>query len=437
MKRKIFKLLVALVLVASFVRSLSLAAGESLPDVVAKPGWDDLPPVTVDASTTWPWWRGPTHDGVSAAGQEPVLAWGEQTNLLWRAELPGSGHGSPCILGGRIYLAAGDTKESVIWVLAFDQASGKKLWQTEVYRGALPTKNKNNSLASSTLACDGERLFFPYQTDREVRLAALTLDGKVAWDRSYGAYQSVQGFCASPAIWHSAVVLAVEGKANQQLTALHRKTGELVWRCGRMVDGESYASPTVARIAGRDQVVVAGCNRTRSYDAMTGAALWDCAGPAATCVATAAFNADTVFVAGGYPQRALLAIRTDGSGDVTATHLRWKDDQKCCYIPSLLYRDGLLYELIDKGLLRCYDAEKGTLDWEYDLKAAFYSSPVLVGDRIYLFDQTGKGYVFKAGRQCELLATNDLAPGVYATPVFLNNRMYLRTLKALYCFGTP
>lgn len=420
--------------------SLGLSAGDVLPDVVAKPGWDDLPPIKVDAASEWPWWRGPGCNGLAAPGQEPVLAWGEQTNLRWRTELPRIGHGSPCLRGGCIYVAAGEAKEGVIWVLAFDQASGKKLWQTEVYRGAIPKMHADNSPASATIACDGERLFFPYQTKSEARMAALDLTGKVVWNFSYGPYESIQGFSSSPALYHSAVLLAVDGKENKQITALHRKTGAVVWRSSRVAERESYTPPLVAHIAGRDQVVVSGPARTRSHDPMTGTPLWDCEGPATTCAASVAFSRDTVFVLGGYPKRSLLAIRADGSGDVTASHVTWKegnDNKKVGYIPSPLYHDGLLYEMVDKGIFRCYDAVSGTLAWEYDLKAPFYSSPVLVGSRLYVFDQKGKGHVFKAGRQCELLATNELSSGVYATPVFLGNRMYLRTLTALYCFGAP
>lgn len=417
---------------------LRLSAADTVTDVPAKAGWDDLPPITADAATEWPWWRGVTRDGHAAPGQDPVTAWGEQSNVLWKTPLDGVGHGTPCIRAGRMYLAAGDRKAGTIWVAAFDQADGKKLWQTEVYQGAMPKAHKDNSPASATIACDGERLFFPFQAEKEVRMVALDLEGKVLWQFNYGPYQTVQGHSASAALYHSAVLLAVDGKENKQITALHRKTGELVWRHTRKADGESYASPVVATIAGRDQVVVAGPTRTRSHDPMTGLPLWDCDGPAPTCASTPSFSADHVFVCGGYPKRSLLAIRADGSGDVTATHLAWKDgekDKKAGYIPSTLHHDGLLYEMIDSGLFRCYDAVKGTVVWEHDTKAPFYSSPVLVGNRIFIFDQKGKGWIFSAGRTGKLETVNDLPSGAYATPVFLGSRMYLRTLNALYCFG--
>jgi len=189
-------------------------------------------------------------------------------------------------------------------------------------------------------------------------------------------------------------------------------------------------------VAGRVQVVVIGGKKTSSYDPANGALLWRCDGPADYCAATVAFDKDTVYATGGYPQKGLLAIRADGSGDVTKTHLRWKSDRKAGYVPSPLLHKGLLYAVSDKGLMRCYDTTKGNVVWEHAAKAPFYSSPVLVGDRIYVFDREGKGYVLKTGRQFALLATNELPAGAFATPVILDGRIYLRTLKDFYCLGT-
>jgi outer membrane protein assembly factor BamB len=198
---------------------------------------------------------------------------------------------------------------------------------------------------------------------------------------------------------------------------------------------ESYASPLVARVAGRDQLLLIGGERTRSYDPNTGRLLWDCEGPADFCAATAAVNEDTVFATAGYPQKGLYAIRADGNGDVSRSHLRWKSDKKAGYVPSPVCHGGLLYAVSDTGLMRCYDPSSGRVLWERDFKAPFYSSPVIVGDRIYVFDRKGGGYVMKTGRQAALLATNALPHGMFATPVILGGRIYLRTLGDFFCVG--
>jgi len=388
------------------------------------------------SANDWPWWRGPGLNNHAAADQNPPLQWSETENVLWRVDLAGEGHATPCVLGNRIFLPAGDAKTKSIWLLCLDRATGKTLWQAEVYQGPFPKIHANNSPASATPACDGIRVYFPYQGEKAVRMAALDLAGNVLWNKTVGAYKSIQGYSASPALYKSWVIAPVDGSLGNHLAALRRDTGEVAWRTPLPKGLENYASPLAVHVAGRDQVVVIGGKKTSSYDPANGALLWRCDGPADYCAATVAFDKDTVYATGGYPQKGLLAIRADGSGDVTKTHLRWKSDRKAGYVPSPLLHKGLLYAVSDKGLMRCYDTTKGNVVWEHAAKAPFYSSPVLVGDRIYVFDREGKGYVLKTGRQFALLATNELPAGAFATPVILDGRIYLRTLKDFYCLGT-
>ena len=285
-------------------------------------------------------------------------------------------------------------------------------------------------------ACDGQRVYFPYQTPDSVCLAALNLDGKVVWNKPVGPYKSIQGYSASPVLYQSLVIVPVDGGLGNTLFALNRQSGEVAWKSPLPEGRESYASALVGRVAGRDQLVMVGGKQTTSYDPSSGKRLWECDGPAEFCVAVVAFGPDVVYATGGYPQKALLAIRADGSGNVTKTHVLWQSDKKAGYVPSPLLINNSLYAVSDNGLMRCYDAGDGKVIWENDFKAPFYSSPVAVGDRIYVFDRKGKGYVMKAGRQFELLATNELPDGAFATPVFIGGRIYLRTLSGLFCLGT-
>jgi outer membrane protein assembly factor BamB len=415
---------------------LAVAAAEEAPDVASIEGWDDLPPAAAGADD-WPWWRGPTLDNHAATGQKPPLTWSEKENVLWRVALPGRGHASPCIVGNRIFVTAADLEQQSIFLLCLDRETGSTLWKSEIFRGPLPEIHSDNSHASATPACDGERVFVPYQTSNEVYLAAVDFAGTVVWRRPVAPYKSIQGHSSSPALHKSAVIVPADGSEGNKLTALHRKTGAVIWRASLTKSLESYASPLVMRVAGRDQAIVIGGIRTHSFDPDSGKLLWECEGPATYCAATAAFNEDTVFATGGYPEKCLLAIRADGTGDVTQTHLRWKSDSKAGYVPSPLLHAGSIYAVSDSGLMRCYDAASGRVVWEQALRAPFYSSPVLAGDRIYVFDRKGTGYVVKPGRQFDLLTMNKLSSGVFATPVILGDRIYLRTLGDFYCLGSP
>ncbi len=389
----------------------------------------------VAAPDDWPWWRGPKGGNVCVASQNPPMKWSETENILWQVELPGAGHATPCIYGNRIFLPWGDKKQQTIRMLCLNFKTGEKIWQREVYQGEMPKIHGNNSHASSMPAFDSEKIYFPYQTDKEVRMVALDREGEIVWDELLSPYTSIQGFSASPAFYRSAVIVATDGKENNKLTALHRKTGQVIWQTDVPADHESYASAIVVRVANRQQVILVGPDHIRSYDPDTGNHLWEFDGPAQCYVAVAAADDKMIFATGGFPDKALLAIRADGSGNVTDTHLVWTSDDKAGYVPSPLLHDGLLYAVNDKGLFRCYDAANGDILWDEQLDGNFYSSPVLVADRIYVFNRTGKGFVLKAGKKYELLAENELPHGVFATPVICRGRIFLRTLKTFYCLA--
>ena len=414
-----------------------LAQEGGLPDIAPKAGWDTLLPIKV-SSADWPWWRGPNLDNIAPAGQKPPVAWGADSNILWRVRVPGVGHSSPCIVNDRIYITSGEKTpaQSTAWLFCLERATGKTVWQTELYKGPTPRMHPDNAQASATPACDGARVFVPFQSNTSIVMAAVGVDGTLLWKKTIAPYNTIQGFSASPTFYKSAVIIPVEGPRGCYLAALHRATGEVVWRKALRAVGEGYAPAVVAHVCGRDQLLQLGGTFTRGCDPETGALLWECEGPALkVCVATAVFDKDTIYATGGYPNRKLMAVRADGTGDVTKSHMTWFSDAKVGYVPSPVLLDGLLYAVADQGLMRCYNAADGKVLWEQDFKAPFYSSPTLVGNSIYAFDRKGKGYIVPCGRTAGAIVTNELTSGVFATPVMLEGRLYLRTLGDFYCIG--
>ena len=419
--------------------ALGLAGGAwaqegGFPDVAPKAGWDTLPPAKA-AEGDWPWWRGPNRDNLAPAGQKPPVAWGAGSNILWQVRLPGLGHSSPCLVGDRIYVTSGDLAQGAVWLFCLERDTGKTVWQAEVYKGPVAKQHADNSLASATPACDGERVFVPYQSDQAVGMVAVGLDGKVLWSKTVLPYKTIQGYSASPTFYKSALIVPIEGSGGSRMVALHRATGEVVWRTTLRTVKESYASALVARVAGRDQLLLIGGESTRGYDPENGALLWECEGPSTYCGATPVVGAGVVYATAGWPKRALLAIRADGTGDVTKSHVAWSSDAKAGYVPSPVLREGLLYAVNDQGLMRCYDAADGKVLWEQDFQVPVYSSPTVAGDKVYVFDRKGKGYVLPTGRTAGAVATSELPSGVFATPVILGGRIYLRTLGDFYCIG--
>ena len=395
--------------------------------------WDDLPTIQ-PGPDDWPCWRGPKLDNCAAEPQDPPVRWSQTENVVWKTEVPGLGYGSPSLWGKHIFLVTADNAAQVQYLLCYDRPSGKKLWQTEVHRGGFMHQHPKGMQANSTPACDGQRVFVTFMVQGGIWLTALDLDGKILWQKMASPFKSQHGYGASPVIYKSLVIVPADNPGTNWLTALRRDTGEVAWRVRRM-DYQSYASPIVARVCGRDQLVIIGPKEVSSYDPNTGKRLWYCDGPAKEDVTTPAYDAERIYAAGGYPERNLLCIRADGSGDVTATHVVWQLKIPVANVPSPLCHDGLLYMVNDGGLLFCFEASSGKKLWTQQLDGAFSSSPVLAGGNIYLPNEAGVTYVFKYGREFQPVATNDLGDGGFASPVICGSRIYLRTRHSLYCLG--
>jgi len=399
--------------------------------------WDDLAPVR-PALQDWPWWRGPNSDNIAAGLQAPPVRWTATENVLWKADVPGRGYGSPCLWGNRLFLPTADDQAQVQYVLCYDCGTGQKLWQTEVHRGGFMRINPKNSHASSTPACDGERVFMPFMVQGGIWLTALDFGGKIVWQKKLGAFQSMHGFAASPVFYRSLVIVAVDSVKGSYIAALHRRTGATVWRIDRPdYRLGTYASPAVGRIGGRDQLLIQGPYKVFSYDPATGGLLWTCDGPNESTCSTVSFDERFVYASAGYPKRNLLCIRGDGRGDVTKTHIVWTKEGGAAYVPALLLAGGLLYMVEDEGKATCFEAGAGKVVWETRLRGAFSSSPVLAGGHIYITNEAGVMFVFKPGRAFELVAASDLADGGFATPVISGGRLYLRTFRCLYGLGSP
>jgi len=424
--------LVSGVVVCAF-RLAALGAGSG--PVSASPAWDDLPPVR-PAADDWPWWCGPNRDNIGAPGQTPPVRWSDTENVLWKADVPGRGHGSPCLWGDRIFLPTADDQAEVQSLLCYDRRTGRKRWQTELHRKGFMRLHPKNSHASATPACDGQLVFIPFVIQDAIWLSALDLEGKIIWQRRLGDFRSMHGFAASPLVYHALVIVAADNLNKSFLAAVHRRTGEVIWKTWRPdYRLGTYASPTVGRVAGRDQLLLHGPMKVFSYDPVTGKELWSCNGPSESSSSTITFGGDLVFSSVGFPQRNMLCIRADGSGDVTPTHVVWSKKGKMPYVPSLLLADGLLTMVADEGDVFCFEAATGKSVWAAKLEGVFSASPVLAGGQVYAVNEKGVTFVFRTGRKFQLIGQNDLADGGFATPVICGSRIYLRTLHRLYCLG--
>ena len=392
---------------------------------------------TVDPATDWPAWRGPTRDGIAAPGQTPPVQWSETENILWKVPIPGRGHGSPTVVGNRIYLATADPDKRNQYVLCLDRGNGKLVWQTEVHNGqADPGKQSNSSAASSTVACDGTRLFINFLNAGAVHTTALDLDGKVLWQRKICDYVTHQGFASSPVLHESLVVVSADHRGGGAIAGLDRNTGQIIWAVSRP-QLPNYTSPSIVQANGRTQMVLAGCNLITSLDPATGRKLWELNGSTEECVGSVVTDGVRVFAGGGYPKNHTVAVVADGSGQIA-----WQNTARV-YVPSMIAKAGHLYAVMDAGVAACWKSDTGEEMWKERLGGDFFTSPVMVGDRMYASNAVGKTFVFEATpRNFKLLAQNQLGDEAYASPTICGSRIYLRIAKRgenrqefLYCVG--
>jgi hypothetical protein len=290
-------------------------------------------------------------------------------------------------------------------------------------------KSIKNSYASASAACDGHRVFYPWIADDALWLAAVNLDGDLLWKKKVAPFTSEHGYASSPCLYKSLVIVSSDNPGPSYLTALNRKSGEIVWQVTRSTGG-SYGTPVIASLSGRDQLLLSGQNSVVSYDPVDGSVWWKCEGPGLSTIGTVAWWGDLAYATCGAPPMiaGVMAIRAD-SGRVA-----WQADAMA-NVPSPLVVGDRLLVTEDRGIVVCFSAQSGEELWKERLGGNFSASPVLAGDLVYLPNEAGRMFVFRAGPQFELIAEVDLADGGFASPVIVGGRIYLRTNHHLYCIG--
>jgi len=393
---------------------------------------------TVLSKHDWPWWRGHNSNGIAESDQRPPKRWSETENILWKSPVPGRGHGSPTVLGDQVFLATADYENEVQSVICYDRLTGKRLWRTDVHRGGFPEGgNKKSNLGSSTVASDGQHLFVNFLNDGAVYTTALNREGTQLWQTKISDFVIHQGFGSSPAIYDSLVIVSADNKGGGALVALDRSKGSIVWKQERPKKA-NYTSPIILHAAGREQLLLTGCDLVSSFDPLSGAKLWEIEGSTTECVTSIVTDGQLVFTSGGYPKQHVAAVLADGSGKIA-----WENSIRV-YVPSMLVREGHIFLVTDAGIARCWKSQTGEEVWKGRLGGTFSASPVLVGELIFATNEDGTTFIFRADTEkFELIAENKLGEDVLATPTICDSRIYMRVAQKegnvrrelLYCIA--
>jgi outer membrane protein assembly factor BamB len=386
----------------------------------------------------WPGWRGPRADG-TVTDKGFALTWSATENVKWKTELPGTGHSSPAVSKGKVFVAGCVEKDKTRVLYCLDRATGKILWERAAVMSDLEKKHIENSWASSTPAADGERVYITFLDKPQMRVYCYDYAGNKLWEKNPGEFHSVHGFCSPPTLYKDLVIVNGDQDAPKGQTAfivaLDRKTGEEKWRADRPNKLRSYCPPVVIDVAGKKQLVLTGSKCVASYDPETGKQNWIIDGPTEQFVSSMVMHDGVLLLTAGFPDHWVMAIDPSGRGNVTKTHVLWSKPKEGGYVPSPVAHAGKLFLVDDQGVASAWDVKTGKRYWQERLGKGHHASAVAADGRVYFVADDGVTYVVKAGEEFDLLAKNVLGERVFASPAFSDGDIFLRGAKHLWCIA--
>jgi len=409
----------------------------------------------------WPQFRGPGGQGHSS-GQGVPLEWSESRNVVWKTPVPGLGWSSPVVAGGRVWLttATEDPRQQdriSLRVLAFDAETGREIVNVEVFRIRGPLLNPKNSHASPTPIvenggendAEGGRVYVHFGMNGT---AALTTSGEIVW-KTRLPYASQHGSGGSPALYGDLLIVSCDGFDAAYVVALDKRTGKTRWRTFRRRPfSQAYTTPLAIRVGDRDQIVSIGAFRTTAYDPGTGKEIWRVSYPVGeedgfSNVPQPVYGHGLVFIATGFQVPVLIAVRVggegidgkemNGEGDLTHTGIAWTLRRGVPYTSSPLLVGDELYIVSDIGVATALDARTGTVHWQQRLGGNFSASPVYADGRIYFQNESGVTTVIAPGKEFRKLATNMLDGWTFASMAVSNGAIYMRSDSSLYRIEGP
>ena len=389
----------------------------------------EIAPSLAEFQTNWPRFRGWDASGASAQTNTG-------TNLLWQSAIPLPGHSSPVVWGDRVFISGGtDAKREVYCYHATD---GKLLWQRAIENvpGSPPKTSgvpEDTTYAAPTMAADGRRVYAFFANGD---LAALNFDGSVAWTKYLGPLKNSYGFATSLAIWGTNLIFQLDqgdspGEGSK-LISFQAATGHVAWEQSRPVPA-SWATPLVATTSGKTQIITLGNPWVIAYTAGDGQELWRAQLLEGEVVPSPVLAGDLVVLLN--PGNKMLALRTDGSGDVTQTHVAWTNSENVPDIPSPVSTGPLVFMVTSLATVTCCQSSDGKKVWEKNLDTETQASPGIAADRLFILGTGGTLVQLAAAREYHEIGRCQIPDKFLASPAFAGGQIFLRGMTNLYCLG--
>lgn len=414
----------------------------------------------------WSQFRGPKGDGSSDAVNLPTTWGGGFGSIAWQAEIPGRGWSSPIVVGNRIWVTHAETTALTtqqrekkldgdvyrdfaeqfqahaavtLYAAEYDVAGGEMLRNLELFTVEQPPPiHASNTYATPTPIADGQRLYCHFGPLGTIAIDLQT--GKEIWKQRF-AFDDITGPGSSPLLYQGKLILPCDGVDQQFVVALDAATGQIVWRTPRpkitATEGKfrrAFSTPLLVTEGGREQVIVPAAQWVCSYDPTSGRELWRVnIGDGHATIPRPVYRDGLVYICTGYLKPQLWAIRTDGDGDVTASHVVWRYEKQVPEISSPVIAGDAIYFVSALGVATCLDAKTGELRWQHRIGGNFGASPLLADGKLYFTSQEGVTTVLRPGRAYEELAKNQLFGETLASPAICGQALIFRADRTLYC----
>lgn len=382
----------------------------------------------VDNNINYPFLRGNLSQGKVSSGNYPTTWDGKEgTNILWKTKIPIHGYNSPIIWGDKLFLTGADYEDAQIYCL--NKNSGEIIWTASGKNvpgepAEAPETSEDTGLGAPTTATNGEAVVAIFGTGN---LLCFDMNGKQMWAKNIGVPDNHYGHSSSLIIHKNKILVQYDHHNSKSIMAFDIKNGNLLWETKRNV-ALSWSSPVLATFDGITQVILSSDPSVISYDANTGEELWSVDCMSAEVGPSVAINSKYVFAANEFAK--LVAIKPGKEASIV-----WEDNEYLPEVASPLATDELLFVATSYGAIACYSAENGEILWEYEFDYGFYSSPILVGDKVYMIDQVGITHILKADKEFMIIEESPLGESVVTTPAFSEGKIYIRGEEYLYCIS--
>lgn len=419
-----------------------------------------------DYQANWPDWRGPEGTGY-ARDANPPTEWGETKNIKWKIDIPGRGHATPIVWENKVFIltavktdkkgtgtrpATDDSGDG--WrppstqaenihdfiVLAIDRNDGSVLWETTVCEEQPADKTHDlGTWASNSPVTDGKNLY-AYFGSRG--LYCLDFKGNILWSRDFGQMEKKLSFGegSSPTLYKDKIIIIWDHEGDSFLYIMDKNSGKDLLKIPRD-EATTWASPVVAEVYGKAQVITSGSSKMRSYDLETGEIIWEGTGMTANVIPNPIIHNHVAYMMSGFRGNAFQAIDlTKAKGNINGTDaILWEYNQNTSYTPSAILANGLLYFLrANNGQLTCLNVSDGSVNYSLEKlegTGTIFASPVGAPGKIYIGSESGTTYVIREGKEFEIIASNKLEDGNFASFAIAGNELFIRTFRYLYCIA--